>query len=288
MFGPTLKATISLGFRDDRYLQIAAAPLVCSLLIFLQRTEIFSRARYSPRIGIPLLSLAVLIGILAVYRDPGSESTGLLPGMIGMTLVWLAAFILCCGMDSFRAALYPLCCILLMIPLPASWMDQVAGALQHGSATLSCEILRLFGVPVWRHGMLLSLPHLDVEVAPECSGIHSSLALMIIAVVAGYVCLRSGLARVLLVLLTIPIALFKNAVRIVVISILGAYVDRAFVDGPFHHRYSGLLFSVVGVALFVALLAGLQKIENRLGTGGRSIVSPLAPEGIQTDAPSLR
>jgi len=49
----------------------------------------------------------------------------------------------------------------------------------------------------------------------------------------------------------------------VAISTLGAYVDRMFLDGPFHHRYGGLLFSVVGVALLVLVLAGLQKMERR-------------------------
>jgi exosortase/archaeosortase family protein len=86
--------------------------------------------------------------------------------------------------------------------------------------------------------------------------------MLTVAIIAGYIYLRSGWARWMLILFTIPIALLKNAVRITVISILGAYVDRAFVDGPFHHRYGGLVFTVVGVVLFVAVLAGLQRIEN--------------------------
>jgi exosortase len=175
----------------------------------------------------------------------------------------MAAFVLCYGVQSFRAGLYPLCCMFLLIPLPPSWMDRVAAGLQHGSAAVSYEILRLSGIPVLRRGMLFSLPGLDFEVAPECSGIRSSLALMMVAIVAGYVYLRSGWARSALILLTVPIVLFKNAVRIVVISTLGAFVDRVFIDGPFHHRYGGLLFTVVGVVLFVLVLAGLQKVERR-------------------------
>jgi exosortase len=262
VFWPSLKTALELALRDDRYLQIAVAPLACSFLVFRQRTEIFSQTQYSPRAGIPLLSLAVLFAALSAYRNPGSESTGLMVSMFGIVLVWMAAFVLCYGAHSFRAALYPLCCLFLMIPLPSLWMDRIVAALQHGSAAVSYEILRLSGIPVLRRGMVFSLPGLDFEVAPECSGVHSSLALMMIAIVAGYVCLRSGWSRSALIVLTLPIALFKNAVRIVVISILGAYVDRDFLNGPFHHQYGGLLFSAVGVALFVPLLAGLQKIER--------------------------
>ncbi len=265
VFGPSLQKIISLALSDDRYLQVAVAPLACSLLLFRQRTEIFSRARYSPRAGIPLLSVTVLLAMLSVYRNPDSDSTGLPLTVLAVIFVWIAAFVLCFGAQSFRAGLYPLGCLFLMIPPPSSWMDQIAAALQHGSAAVSYEILRLSGIPVLRRGTLFSLPGLDFEVAPECSGIHSSLALMMIAIVAGYVCLRSGWTRSALILLTIPIALFKNAIRIVVITVLGTYVDRVFIDGPFHHRYGGPLFSAVAVALFVLLLAGLQKTEKRLG-----------------------
>jgi exosortase len=263
VFWPSLKSAIELALRDDRYLPVFLAPLVCSLLIFRQRTEIFSQARYSPRAGIPLLSLALLLAIEFVYRNPGSESTGLPVAVFAIILVWMAAFVLCYGVQSFRAGFYPLCCMFLMIPLPPSWMDRVTAGLQHGSAAVSYELLRLSGIPVLRRGMLFSLPGLDFEIAPECSGIRSSLALMIVAIIAGYVYLRSGWARSALMLLTVPIMLVKNAVRIVAITTLGAYVDRLFIDGPFHHRYSGLVFSVVGVVLFVLVLAGLQKIERR-------------------------
>jgi exosortase len=263
VFWPALKAVICLALADDRYLQVLLAPVVCSFLLFRQRTEIFSQARASLRVGIPLLALVLLPGIAAVYLNPGSEATGIPAGALALLLAWMAAFFLCYGAESFRAALYPLSCLFLMIPLPHSWMDWIAGSLQHGSAAVSYQILRLSGVPVFRRGMEFSLPGLDFEVAPECSGIRSGLTFLVIAIVAAYVYLRSGWTRGALILLTIPIALFKNAVRIVAISTLAAYVDRIFIDGPFHHTYGGLLFSVVGVAVFVPVLAGLQAIERR-------------------------
>jgi exosortase len=260
VFGFSLKTILGLGLHNDRYLQIVVAPLACALLLFFERSAIFSRPAWSPRAGIPLLSASVLLGIFSLYFDPAAR----LPfAVLAMVLMWMAAFILCCGADSFRAGIYPLSCLFLMIPLPAGWMDQAATWLQHGSAAAAFEILRLPGIPVFRHGMVFSLPGLDFEVGPECSGIHSSLALMMIAIVAGYIFLRSGWTRLVLIALTIPIALLKNAIRIVVITLLGARVDRAFFDGPFHHRYGGLVFSAVAVLLFVLLLAGLQAVERR-------------------------
>jgi exosortase len=255
---PAVKTAAHMAFSDDRYLQILLAPVVCLLLMFLERNRIFLQVQYSPRIGIPLLSLAVPLVIACAFGLPTGNSRALPLAMLAIALVWLATFVLFYGIESFRAACYPWCCLLLMIPLPHPWMDQIAS----GSAAVSYQILRVLGVPVLRHGFRFSLPGFDFEVAPECSGIRSSLALLVVAIVAGYVCLRSGWARLALVLATIPIAIFKNAVRISVLSVLSTYVDRIFVDGPIHHTYGGLLFSIVGVVLFVLVLVGLQRMER--------------------------
>ena len=263
LFWPSLKAALGLALHDDRYLQIVLAPLMSSFLIFWQRTDIFSQARYSPRAGIPLLSVAMLLGLASVSHQTDGESAGLLFAIFAIVLIWMAGFVLCYGVQSFWAALYPLCCLFLMLPLPPSWMDRINTVFQYGSAEVSYQLLRLSGIPVLRHGVQFSLPGLNFEIAPECSGIRSSLALVMVAIVAGYVYLRSPWARSALIFLTVPIVVLKNAVRIAVITALGAYVDRAFVDGPFHHQYGGLLFSLLGVALFVLALATLQKVERR-------------------------
>src|SRR5262249_6748478 len=148
LFGTSLKAAAMLGLHDERYLQVAVAPLACSFLIFRKRRAIFSKARYSPRVGVPLLTAAVLVGVVTVYLDPAGEGLGLLFSMFSMVLVWMAAFVLCFGVDSFRLSLYPLCCLFLMVPLPSPWMDRIATALQHGSAAVSYQMLRLSGIPV--------------------------------------------------------------------------------------------------------------------------------------------
>jgi len=108
--------------------------------------------------------------------------------------------------------------------------------------------------------MKLALPGLEIEVAPECSGIHSCLALALVGLLASRVCLRSGWNRLALVVSTIPIAIFKNAIRISVLASLGAYVNRAVLFGPIH-RKGGLVFTPIAVVLLVLLLFALQRIE---------------------------
>ena len=60
--------------------------------------------------------------------------------------------------------------------------------------------------------------------------------------------------------LTIPISIFKNAVRIATISWLGVYVSKGFFYGNLHRR-GGLPFSLFALALLAPVLLGLQRSE---------------------------
>jgi exosortase len=154
--------------------------------------------------------------------------------------------------------------LLLMIPLPTVALDSIVLALQKGSAVVTYALFKLFGVPVfWQHFKFL-LPGVEIEIAEECSGIRSSLALFITSLVAGHVFLQSTWRRVAFSLFTVPVVIFKNAVRIVTISCLGVYVDPGFLHGQLH-RYGGLPFSLVSLAILVPFLLLLQTGERSHG-----------------------
>jgi len=167
----------------------------------------------------------------------------------------------------------------MMIPLPTDWMDNISAGYQRGSADMSYAILRLTGVPVFRQGMKFALPGLDIEIAPECSGIRSSLVFFTVGILAAGLYLRSGWKKFALIASTIPIAIFKNAVRIVSLSLLSIYVNRAFLNGPIHHQYGGLLSLPVDLLLFIPLVLALRKSEQRsldvTGSGNRSAMGLL-------------
>jgi exosortase/archaeosortase family protein len=62
-------------------------------------------------------------------------------------------------------------------------------------------------------------------------------------------------------LLTIPVVIFKNAVRIVTISSLGVYLDRGFLHGNLH-KYGGLPFSLLAILILFLVLITLRKAET--------------------------
>jgi exosortase len=262
MFRAPLGTLMSLSLQDDRYSHVLLIPIISGSLVYLQRRAVFSCPQYSLSKGPPLLAGGVALFSFAQTRLFSLNPIDRLSIVVlAVVLVWMAGFVLCYGPQSFRAALFPLLFLLLMIPMPAVVLDNTVLALQKGSAVMTYALYKLFGVPVlWQHFKFL-LPGVEIEIAEECSGIRSSLALFITSLLAGHLFLRCGWKRAFFSLFTIPVVIFKNAVRIVTISCLGVYVDPAFLHGKLH-RYGGLPFSLVSLAILMPLLLALQRSET--------------------------
>jgi exosortase len=263
VFRAPLVVLTHLAFDDDRYTSTLVIPLISVALVWFERKSIYAGVRYRPGIGLALsLAGLALLGVSALPPHfPADYSLSV--RILALVLVWIGAFVCCYGMQAARAAVFPLEFLLLMIPLPASVLDHAVAALQRGSAEVTYRLFKLIRVPVSRLGIFdFSLPGVTIEVAEECSGIRSSLSMFLGSIVIGYLLLRSAWSRAWLALLTIPIVIFKNAVRIVTLSWLGVYVDAGFLHGRLH-RYGGLPFSLFALALLVPVLLFLMRAEGR-------------------------
>ena len=130
-----------------------------------------------------------------------------------------------------------------------------------GSAEVSYAVFELLGGPVYRTGFIFALPGLTIEVAKECSGIRSSLALLITSLLAGHLFLRSAWTKAVLTLATLPLLIVKNGIRIVTLSLLSIYVDPSFLTGSLH-RDGGIVFFFLALVLLTPVLWLLQTSER--------------------------
>lgn len=256
-------ALVSLSSHDDRYSHILFMPLIGLAVLYLERKRIFNGLRFSPVESLPFFVAAIAAYLFFRGASSSTEPNDVLwVAVVCLITSWMAGFVLCYGARCFRAATFPLLLLLLMIPVPGVLLDKTVLLLQKGSASVAYRLFRVLGVPVFWSGFTFSLPGVDIEIAKECSGIRSTISLLVTGVVAGHVFLRSGWRKILLSLLTIPVAIFKNAVRIVTISSLGVYVDRSFLFGKLHH-YGGVPFALVALAILGPALLLLQRGEAR-------------------------
>jgi exosortase/archaeosortase family protein len=101
-----------------------------------------------------------------------------------------------------------------------------------------------------------------IAVAPECSGIHSSLVLLICSLLAGWVFLEKVSFRTILTLSVVPLGILRNGFRIFTIGMLCSHVDPGMIHSPIHTR-GGPLFFMLSLVPFFLLLFYLRHIERR-------------------------
>jgi exosortase len=263
VFRVPLNAVLNLSLRDERYSYLVLIPCISACLLYLERKKTLFTVHYCPRLGIPLVLLVTAFCWVVNERTPAwLQSYRLSLLMFGIVALWAAGFVLYFGTNAFKAAIFPICFMFLMVPMPAPFLDKMVVALQQSSAEVTGVLFRLVGVPAFKQGVSFSLPGLNIEIGEQCSGIRSSVALFIASILAGHVFLRSGSRKIFLAISTIPLVILKNALRIVTISWLAIYVNQGFLHGKLH-RYGGLPFSLLDLAAMVPLILMLQKSETR-------------------------
>jgi exosortase len=120
----------------------------------------------------------------------------------------------------------------------------------------------LAGIPVEQRGLLVHIPGLTLEVAPECSSIRSSLLLLVTTMVLAQLLLRSFWRKALAIAVAIPLSIAKNGLRIFALAVLATRVDPAFLDGNFH-RHGGIIFFLIALAAIFLLLWILRRSEDK-------------------------
>jgi len=253
-FHVPLAALIKLSLNDEGYSYVLLIPFVTLGLVLVSRKAIFLNPRYCPAVGGPLIAFGTVLS----YE--GTPHQNLSMTVCGIVLIWIAGFVFIFGLHAIIVAGFPFGFLLLMIPIPAPALKHFVSFMQYSSAYVSGLLFKALMVPALRQGVTISLPGIDIGVAEQCSGIRSSIALVLASSLAGFVLLRGSVNRLFLVVITVPIVVFKNAVRIVALSILALYVDKGFLSGRLH-LYGGLCFSLLDIAIVVPLLLQLRKSE---------------------------
>jgi len=254
---------LSLATQSGYYSHILLIPLASGCLIYLRRKAIFKDSKYSHDIGFPMVLLGVLLYEFARHQGDTLNPNDYLSLMTFSALVfWMGGFILSYGTRAARSAMFPILFFAFMIPIPSVLMDKVIYILLIGSTEVTYMLFGLTGIPFSREGFVFQLPVISIEIAEQCSGIRSSLALFITGIVAAHVFLKSGWKKAILIFSVLPIAILKNGLRIVTLSILAVYVDEKFITQGFLHRSGGFVFFLPALGLLGLILWGLRKSER--------------------------
>jgi len=281
LYGGPLAELGALFSRSELHQHIPLIPLVSGYFVFLNRREIFRGGGWSPRIGAAMIAAGGLYRVMAGMAETGPDRNDYLSAMMLGLVIWtLGSFVISYGIQGLKAGLFPMLFLAFTVPVPDFILEPSVAFLQAASAGAADLVFKITGVPYLREGMIFSLPGINVEVAEQCSGIRSSLALVITTIVAGKLFLRNGYGKAALVLAVIPVTIFKNGLRIVTLSLLASYVDPIFITGHWIHRSGGIPFFIVGLIMLAPVLWFLRRVEARKETA-RNFTSNLCSSKLQ-------
>jgi exosortase len=262
-FWQPLVTLFSLTQQQEHYSHIVLIPGLSLYVLFLDRKAILASREWSPWLG----SLVIGMGALGYWRaDPATFAADQLSMMIlALVVMCWGIFVSGFGITLSRKVSFGLLVLLFMVPLPSFLLDAVIGFLQRCSAEATAVLFSVLGVPVFRQGFLFSLSNFTIHVAEECSGIRSFLSLFITSLVAGHFFLRSVWSKTGLVAVVVPLAIVKNAFRIVGLSLLANYVDPTFITDSVWHRRGGIPLFLLSLVVLFSLVWLLRRSERKFG-----------------------
>jgi len=262
-FWQPLFSLFSLTQEQEHYSHIVIIPWLTLYVLYLGRKEIFGAREWSPWLGSMLIGLGALGYWFADAAILASDQLSMT--ILALIVVCWGIFVSCFGIKACHKVSFGLFFLLFMVPLPSFLLDAIVGFLQRSSTEATDLLFSVLGVPVFREGFVFSLSNFTIHVAEECSGIRSALSLVITSFVAGHFFLRSSWGKMGIVAIVVPLAIIKNAFRIVGLSLLANYVDPTFITNSVLHSSGGIPLFFLSLVVLFSLVWLLRRFEKRFG-----------------------
>jgi exosortase len=225
-------------------------PIVMAIGLWLLWRETKSSPA-PPKAGNLVIGSLSLAGLLAVYLI--SRITGILEiealAMYGALIV--GAYMLFGG-ALIRSIWFPLLYLALTLPPPDSVVAAVTQPIKIAISEWAVSLLYALGYPIASSGVTIQIAQYEMLVAAACAGLNSIISLGAICLFYGYLRHRTNLlAFAVIALSVIPIAVFSNFIRVIILILITYYLGEAAAQG-FLHDFAGLtMFAVALLSVFV-------------------------------------
>ena len=259
---------LNFTVHDKLFSYIPLIPIISAYLIWTDRKK-FTTEVCPSRIGAAVafcvgaaIALIWWLGTRSGWEIESQDYIAL------MTLSFLCFFWGAClalpGWKILRDAAFPIAFLIFAVPMPTSWVDGIETFFQYTSAFAAEMLFTVARTDCLRQGLQLNLPGFSLFVAPECSGIHSTLVLFITSLLAAYMFLRRTSSRLILALSILPLAILRNGFRIFVIGELCVHISPAMIDSPIHRKGGPIFFALSLIPLFLLLVFLRKRDFNEL------------------------
>jgi exosortase len=257
LFGPVLIRLARDWSTDDNY---SHGYLIIPLAAYFvhERWPALRQIQARPQTVVGLLVVAVGLLLLAV----GTLASEFFVTRVSLLVVVSGAILFLLGGRHLRALAFPVGFLLLMIPLPAIFFNQIGLPLQLIASRFGESIVSLAGIPVLRDGNVIVLASTTLEVAEACSGIRSLVTLLTLGIVLGHFTDPRPGVRVLIATASVPLAIVTNGLRVAGTGIAAHVYGPAAAEG-FFHTFSGWLVFLAAMLMLMAASTAIKTMFPR-------------------------
>ena len=219
-------------------------PLVTLLFIWEQKPQLQANQFKPSWLGPGVLFFALLLFVLG-------ELTALYYlSQISFILVFFGLSLALLGRQGTKLTYIPLGLLIFAIPIPGFLEATLTAKLQLVSSKLGVELIRICNIPVFREGNLIDLGLYKLEVAEACSGLTYLYPLLWFGCILAYLYRTTWWKRVVVILSTIPVAIFLNSARIGFIGVLVNLFGSSMAQG-FLHAFEGWVIFMICVGILL-------------------------------------
>ena len=225
-------------------------PIVLATGLWLLWREIKSSpaVRKPGNLAVGILGLAALLGVFVLARITGIleiEALAMYGALItGGYLLFGGALI--------RSIWFPLLYLALALPPPDSVVAAITQPIKIAISEWAVSLLHALGYPIASSGVTIQIAQYELLVAAACAGLNSIISLGAICLFYGYLRHRTNfLSFIVIALSVIPIAIFSNFIRVLILILITYYLGESTAQG-FLHDFAGLtMFAVALLTVFV-------------------------------------
>jgi exosortase len=236
-FHSTLNSLLNVWATSEDYSHGFLIIPVSLYLIWRKRQELAMLRIYSSKSGLAIIVISLF---LYLFSKLGGIAT--LASLAMVFTIW-GIVVYLYGYEVTKRLAFPLFFLFFMIPVPSQIYASLTIPLQLLVTKISTIILAFTGMPVHAEGNLVLLPDNKLQVVNACSGLWSMTSILTLSALFGYLMLNSFWSKSLLFLSGIPISIFVNIIRIVLLAVLSHFFIMDIGGEPFH--------SLMGVTIFI-------------------------------------
>ena len=262
LFAKPAYGLFQLATQDETASHILLIPFITAWLLYTERKPLQSPEGFSIWPAVLFLAPSLLLAVVSINCETCAPKTRLSGYALSLVFLVIAGYIFAFGSATAKSSWFALAFLLFTVPIPEIFLGKIIYGLQAGSAAIAEFFFNLSGAPVLREGFVFRLPRISIEVAQECSGIRSSLALLILALLVAHFSFRPFWKKLAFVAAGLCMMLIKNGIRIASLTLLANYVNPAFLSGSLH-RQGGVVFFLIGLGLLLPVYWILRSGEGR-------------------------